>query len=124
MRKGWQLGGNKKSIWLKEGERRIDFDIVIPTRKDALYCMYHKRTTNPEMAATSVKISVDKAHEILGHPDESRTRKVAKVLGWELNKGSLKPCRGCTIAKAKQKNVIKESEHIPTKESHGRIYLD
>jgi len=46
MRKGWQLGGNKKSIWLKEGEHRIDFDIVIPTRKGALYCMYHKRTMN------------------------------------------------------------------------------
>ena len=83
MRERWQLGGNKKLIWLEKGEHRIDFDIVIPIRKGALYCMYHKRTTNPEMAAVSVKMSVDKAHEILGHPDESRLRNAAKALGWK-----------------------------------------
>ena len=114
IREGWQLGGNKKLI-----EHRIEFDIVTPTRKGTLYCMYHKRTTNPEVAAISVKMSVDKAREISGHPDESRTRKAAKALGWKLNQGALTPCRACTIAKAKQKNVIKESEHVPTKENHG-----
>ena len=101
MREGWQLGGKKKSIWLKNSERRIDFDIVIPTRKVALYCMYHRRTMNPEMAAISVKMSGNKVHEIFGHPDETGARKAAKALGWELTKGLL---RACTIVKAKQKN--------------------
>jgi len=50
MREGWQLGGNKKLIWLEKGEHRID----------SLYCMYHKRTTNPEMAAMSVKCASTK----------------------------------------------------------------
>jgi len=52
--------------------------------------MYQKRTMNTEMTAISVTMSVDKAHEILGHLDESCTRMAAKVLGSELSKGSLK----------------------------------
>jgi hypothetical protein len=52
------------------------------------------------------------------------TRKAAKLLGFDIASGNVTPCEACTIAKAKQRNVPKESQHIPTKESNGRVYLD
>jgi hypothetical protein len=45
-------------------------------------------------------------------------------LGLELSRGSLAPCAACIAGKAKQKNVPKKSEHVPSKETTGRIYLD
>ena len=36
----------------------------------------------------------------------------------------MKPCENCAIAKAKQKNVVQESLHVPTAASERRIFLD
>jgi hypothetical protein len=44
-------------------------------------------------------------------------------MGWILS-GQWKPCEACTIAKAKQKNVPKESEHAPARAGENRIFLD
>jgi hypothetical protein len=65
-----------------------------------------KRT---EIAAPALKLSMsmDKAHRLLGHISEETTRKTAKHLGWEIEKGTLNPCVSCTIGKAKQKNTAK-----------------
>ena len=62
-------------------------------------------------------MSVGKDHDILGHPSEAKTRETAKVLGWILTRGALIPCRACSTAKAKQKNVPNVSEHILHKEA-------
>jgi hypothetical protein len=42
---GWKLHGDKEAIWIEKDGVEIRFDIIIPTPKGALYCMYYKRQT-------------------------------------------------------------------------------
>jgi hypothetical protein len=58
-------------------------------------------------------MSVNKAHDKLGHADEAATQKAAKEQGVKIVRGSMKSCAACTVGKAKQKNVPKTSEHKP-----------
>ena len=44
MLQGWDLGGNKESIWLKKGKDKILFDIKLITQKGIIFCIYFKRT--------------------------------------------------------------------------------
>ena len=126
---GWALGGNAKSLWLTKGNDTINFDIKISTAKGALYCMCLRR----EVAAVGVEsispnkgkaISINTAHQIFGHVDENSTRKMAKQLGYELSRGTLKACESCAIAKAKQKNIPKIIDHVSASEVNGRMHLD
>ena len=60
---GWTLGGDENAIWIKKDGNQVRFDIIIPTPKGALYCMYFKRGQEMAMAATSqgTKMNVMKA---------------------------------------------------------------
>lgn len=127
MNEGWRLASdNKKNIIIHKGKHKIVFDLKIPTRKGFVCGVYIAR--NVETAATNlqakVKMSVMNAHDRLGHINEAETRKIAKALGWELSPGAMGVCEACTIAKAKQKNVPKESEHVPAGKPNERIFLD
>jgi hypothetical protein len=51
--KGWKVEINKKEMTLTKGDQRVIFDIIIPTPKGALYCIYIKR--DGELAATVKK---------------------------------------------------------------------
>ena len=126
MKKGWLLGGDDKTMWLSKGKQRIEFDIVIPTPKGCIYCVYLRRDTEIAGAApdSKVKISIKEAHEWLNHANEDDCRKTAKALGWELKAGSLGKCTACTIGKAKQANISKDSDHEPAKEPNERVNLD
>ena len=97
----------------KSGEK-IVFDIVISTPKGAIYCAYLKRKNVKVASASKANklISVNLAHQIFGHGDETSTRKTAKTLGFELNRGTVKPCVSCTAAKAKQKNTCHHMESM------------
>lgn len=67
-------------------------------------------------------ISVNDYHEQLGHPSMVITRSTAKARGVEL-KGTAELCRDCSIGKAKQKKVPKdtvERSSIPGE----RLFLD
>ncbi len=55
------------------------------------------------------KINVKQAHEYFGHLSKDTTRMAAKYLGIILLRGSLPVCESCTIAKAKQRNIPKET---------------
>jgi hypothetical protein len=125
---GWILGGDDKGIWLTKGDKKLLFDIAIPTPKGMLFAMYIKRDIGKEMAQAMVdekSIPIQLAHDRLGHPHEDMTRKMAKELGWTFSRGSLKPCDGCRAGKAKQKNVPKESEHVvATEPNEARVFLD
>jgi hypothetical protein len=48
-----------------------------------------------------MKVTIQKAHDLLGHLGETMCRKTAKSLGWEVSQGSLNVCVPCTVAKAK-----------------------
>ena len=63
-------------------------------------------------------------HCLLGHLHEDAARKAAKYLGWEISRGSMSQCEHCTKAKAKQKNVVKESKAVKAEHPGECIYLD
>jgi len=121
---GWQLHADL--LWLTKDQNKIVFDIVIPSPKGMLYAMHLKCDTNIAgiSADVKVKMTVQQAHSLLGHCNEEAMHKSTKALGWDLKPGDLQPCAACAAAKAKQKNVPKESLHVSASASNGRIYLD
>jgi hypothetical protein len=137
---GWTLGGNADAIWLTKGDIEIKFDIKIPTPKGVLYAMYHQRNTEiaaptmttPNTGAATVeaiiptpkRMSVKKAHDMLGHINEKDVRKTATALRWELTRGTLGVREPCTEAKAKQKNLPRHPNAPPSTKDENRIYLD
>ena len=127
MKQGWTLNGDKNSLSLQKNGQKLTFDIEIPTPKGMLFAIYMER--HGEIAGLTAdanvkKKTVQQAHDLLGHCNEDATRKAAKELGWELVPGGMKTCEACAAAKAKQKNVPKESEHRPANNSNERIFLD
>jgi hypothetical protein len=67
-------------------------------------------TTKAKKALKKIfKINVKRAHAYLGHLSKDTTRLTAKYLGMNLLHGTLPVCELCAIAKAKQKNVPKET---------------
>ena len=130
MKRGWGLKGDKSSMMLEKGEQQIIFDICIPTPKGMLFAMYVKRAESEAEignagsdGSAGVKVSYMQAHERLGHMSSANTKAAAKELGWTLS-GVVKPCEPCAIAKAKQKNVPKTSEHEVATKNGQRIFLD
>ena len=57
-----------------------------------------------------LKMHIGRAHAILGHANKDATRKMAAALNMQIMQGGLKTCEPCAIAKAKQMNVVSESE--------------
>jgi hypothetical protein len=106
----------------------VPFDMVIPTNKGLLFALYFKRGAEIAGAVPYLKpqrMSVDEGHNKFGHNDENSTRKIAAELGIELTQGLMKVCEACTIAKAKQKNVPKESDtHEPATGEGHIMFLD
>ena len=49
---------------------------------------------------------------------------MAKALGWVITRGQMKPCETCTQAKAKQKSVTQDSDHIKSTRAGERMFLD
>jgi hypothetical protein len=132
LQKGYMLKGDAKSITLEKGNHIIVFDSVIWTWGGALYCARFCRNKNSpsqdcnvasvasdtsEETTTKAKeapkkifnINIKRAHEYLGHLSKDMTRLTAKYLGMNLLRGTLPVCKSCAIAKAKQKNVPKET---------------
>jgi hypothetical protein len=134
---GWLLHSDDKAIWLTKGEAKITFDIIIPTLKGTVFVMYFNR--NEEIANVNVNVNVngtgptvvapvtmniEQARAKFGFSNEEDARKTAKELGITLTCGTLRPCEACTVAKAKQKSVIKKSAHIAaTKKNERHILL-
>jgi hypothetical protein len=55
------------------------------------------------------KTNVKRAHDYLGHLSKDTTRMMAKYLGMILSRGLSPVCKSCAIAKAKQRNIPKET---------------
>ncbi len=102
MLEGFELGGNAEELTLKKGNCVLRFDTVLHTRHGALYCSVFKRRTqeeqitNPcvsvgrecgggkkgaETKKSILKMSIQRAHDCLGHLSKDITRKMAGILG-------------------------------------------
>ena len=65
-----------------------------------------RNSVSPLKAGTLIDIKV--LHGMLGHASEAVVRKIAKHYGWKLL-GTFKKCEDCSLAKAKCKNMSKDS---------------
>jgi hypothetical protein len=140
MEEGHKVTGNKKDgLSVEKGGRIIKFDIRVETPKGVLWCAYIQRSGSEEgeVAAgmsddkgdnqpnrsvilnPAIKMSIDRAHAILGHSSEGKTRQTAAALGILITRGALKTCESCAIAQAKQKNVNDVSEGEKAVEYNG-----
>eukprot|EP00957_Ditylum_brightwellii_P111236 8481988-Ditylum_brightwellii.AAC.1 len=66
-------------------------------------------------------MNVDKAHCLLGHPDEDKMHASAKHLGWIITRGEMAPCELSAVGKAWQKNVPKASDYVKADKPGMRI---
>jgi hypothetical protein len=134
---GLLMTGDKESIKMTKGNAEICFDIVIPTAKGAIYAMYFKRgvevanmvtNTNDQVVEArpkQLKMNIQQAHSRFGHAHEDAVRKAAKAIGITITPGSMGPCEGCSVAKAKQKNVPKHNTtHVKAAVFPERIFID
>ena len=81
------MSGDAKAVTMTKGSMTIVFDTIIPTKNGALYYTCFKRTggvSNDEIASGVIgkgtQISIEKAHQLLGHCNENATRQTAKQL--------------------------------------------
>jgi hypothetical protein len=111
-------------LWYTKGDLRLTFDIKIPTQNGCIFAVYLQRRGIESSMASVPKLSIQQAHQRFGHCNEDTTRQVAKALGVELTRGALNACEACSVAKAKQNNVTKESDHEAASRSNERVYLD
>jgi hypothetical protein len=125
---GWSIvEGNANRIILQSSTgEQINFDIVVKTAKGAIFATRFIRDIEVTGVSTesSTKMSINRAHSLLGLCDKNSTRLSAKQLGWVITRGKLKPCEHCVCSKTKQKNVSKESVAEKSKISCERVYLD
>jgi hypothetical protein len=145
MLKGFELGGNAEELTLKKGNCVLRFDTVLHTRDRALYCGVFKRRiqeeeiTNPfvpvgrergggengaETKKSILKMSIQRAHDCLGHLSEDTTCKMAGILDIGLSRGALPICESCAVSKSKQMNVSKESVGVKASKFNGQAFHD
>ena len=130
MRQGWILGCNKEAMWLSKGKNKLVFDIVMPTAEGCVFAIYMTRKRNEELAnavtdwESAIKpITMQQAHDRLGHMSKQATKATARALKITLKKGEFKPCAACAAGKAKQKCI---KQIVTTKQKLGqwRAFLD
>ena len=85
-KQGWKIVcGDDTLIRIENGKGgTIDFDIVVPTEKGALYACKFVRSV--EMAGASIgkamRLNINMAHCLLGHQNKDSVHKTARELGW------------------------------------------
>ena len=69
-------------------------------------------------------MSIAKMHDLLGDAGEEARRKTAQVFGWVLMQVTKPPCKSCTVAKAKQKNICKSNNGEKAKKPTEFLFSD
>jgi hypothetical protein len=122
---GFEAHGTKEGYVFTKGDQKFVFDLAYHTKEGVIFAMKMKRLDKETGLTMPISITVQEAHERLGHCDEAKTRAIAKQLGWQLKKGTLDVCEACAIGKARQKNIKGDAQpKAVTKEPNGRVYLD
>ena len=85
MNKGWKLLNEGKILKLTKDNKNIRFDQVIDKSRGHLCGVKIMRRNNPEnfgfLADNHQRMSVDYAHQLLGHPSLVKTTATARNLG-------------------------------------------
>jgi hypothetical protein len=90
--KGWLMSGNSESIVVSKEDVYLKFDIKINTSRGAIFAIYFKRiVVDTGLGSIAVqKWNIDVLHRRYGHSSEDATRATAKLLGYEVARGSMK----------------------------------
>jgi hypothetical protein len=134
MSHGWSIRSENKAIIVFNDTSKIVFDVVVETGNGGmlLFALIEPglRSDQTEIAAVAssqpgTRMSLMKAHQLFGHPNEDLTREMAKTLGIEITRGKVLTCEDCSIAKAKQRNLpsIDDDKTVPT-ENGQLLHLD
>ena len=109
---GFKMEGDDEAIMLWRGGRKIRFNIKIETKNGALLCADFKQKNEDDTevnagAPTEVRLemSVNQANQKIGRPSEQTTCAMTAKLGWNLTRGSMKPCENCAKRMANQNNI-------------------
>jgi hypothetical protein len=121
------VGWRQEIYLVNQGGPDSDIRHDGPHQQGLLFAMYFKR--EPEVAAATTdnkptRMGIMEARNKLGRSNEDSTCRMAAELGIQITQGKMKPCDVCAAAKAKQKNVPKDSDHEPATGSDRRIFLD
>lgn len=82
-----KLSGNNKGLELTKDKKKIRFDIVVRTKKGALFCVLMKKesgSADQEVAAAlgpGTQMSLSQAHVMLGQPNFEATQAMMRNLG-------------------------------------------
>jgi hypothetical protein len=139
MQYDWMCRGDRDRGWTIKNEVGdvVNFDIRISTGTSCIWCGYYKRHL-PELvaavpvkaiapaapAAKLIKMPIMKAHDLLGHGDQEKMKATAVALGWTICRGGWCRCVHCAKAKAKRKNIPKDTDHEKAEKPGGRIFTD
>ena len=112
---GWLIGNKEKMMYLQKKNFRLWFDCFFPTKSGFLSGITiaaakekNVGTTNDVRFKKGYKIAVETLHKIF-HVGDDMLKKTAKCYDWNLH-GIMKKCEDCAKAKARRKNIAKETE--------------
>jgi len=92
-----------------------------------VFCLYSNRINN-ELAISSLTtrnlLSMNQAHERLGHANKDAAREMVNGLNLNVIPGNMRVCWACTVAKMKQKNVVQFSMHERITVPGERVFVD
>jgi hypothetical protein len=114
LKKGYKLSNIGISICLSKGDVSVTFDRVLRTANGSVSGIKLSIDESPVAYNTisnfrpGKSININDFHKMLGHYGSDRLQKTAKIHSLKLS-GEFETCAECAIAKARQKNVNKES---------------
>jgi DNA-directed RNA polymerase subunit RPC12/RpoP len=109
MSHGWSIRSENKAIIVFNKTSKIVFDVVVETGNGGmLLCAVIEpglRSDKTEIAAVAssqpgMRMTLMKAHQLFGHPNEDLTREMAKTLGIEITRGKVLTCEDCSYRRS------------------------
>ena len=105
---------------------RLFFEHKIATSDSYLFASFMQRVGAAALPATPADhaIMVNNAHAKLGRCLEALIRKAAQYYDWRLIHGGMPPCEHCVTGKGRQKDVVEDSDHVPSEVLGEHIHID
>ena len=130
--KGFQLSNSGETMILKKNKLEIRFDHKVKTKTGYLGAIraitnHFKEAEPTEMICQvnenkSASWNINMAHKMLGHLSKEATMATAKFYGVKIH-GNYETCEECALAKARQKNLNKESS-TRSNQAGERLFID